>query len=238
MNSFQRKMLGRLRQHPEMWRSLLSNPSEKTLDTIIEYHLVEQPVLNLAPWLFPILPLWEQEACEGNETIGQIIQHLEKKRLSPLASEDELLRPTLQRIRILATTPGQFPFSADYIQENLAKFLDSAELLADLPELEVVAFSQEEISPLNHDLLQFHFPPLSQRYVRNLFYPERREAILALLAHIAKNYPLLGTCRQAYAVMLSLEQTELWSQNPFCLRLLANRFYDYFTADTDQAKEG
>lgn len=236
MNSFQRKILGRLRHHPEMWRSLLSNPSEKTLDTIMQC-LAEQSVLNLAPWLYPVLPAWEQEACEGNEIIARIIQQLEKKRLSPLASEDESLRPTLQRIRLMATTPGLFPFSADYIQENLSRFLDSAEHLADLPELEVVAFSKKEITPLHHDLLHVHLSPLSRRYVLNLFHPERREAILSLLAHVAKNYPLLGTCRQAYAVMLSLEKPELWSQNPFCLRLLSNRFWEQCAADTHCAEE-
>ncbi|KLU60040.1 hypothetical protein CEB3_c34710 [Peptococcaceae bacterium CEB3] len=236
MNLFERKRRERLRQHPEIWRSLFSNPGQDTLSTVREY-LVEQPVVNLAPWLFPVLPLWEQEACEGNELIAQIIQHLETSRLSPLPTENELLRPALQRIRILATTPGLFPFSVEHIQKDLVKFLESAELLADLPELEVVAFGREELFPLRRDLVNFHLAPLSRRYVLQLFHPERKEAILSLLAHVAKNYPVLGTCRQAYAVMLSLEKKEVWSQNPFCLRLLANRFWEFYAADTAYAEE-
>jgi len=225
MNIFQRKLSGRLRQHPELWRTLFMNPNQETLETLRGLHHLE-PHPHLGPWLFPVLPLWEHEACEGNEVLAEIIRQLEQARLSPLQTEENLLRPILQRIRILASTPGLFPFSADYIQENLPRFLESAEVLADLPELEIVNFTAEEIEPLGSDLSRYRISPLSRRYIQNLFYPERREAILSVLANIAKNFPLLATCRQAYAIMLTLEKTELWSQNPFCLRLIANRYWE------------
>lgn len=235
MNPFQRKMLGRMRQNPELWRSLLSRPTPETLQTIIEYRLIDYSMINMVPWLLPVLPLWEQEACEGNETVAQIIQSLDGIKLSSLSNKNDTLKPILQRIRILASTPGFFPFSIDYIQENLAKFLEDAEVLADLPESQTVFFSPEEIKPLSADLQRYCLPPLSRRYVQNLFYPERREAILSILAYIAKNYPILGTCRQAYAIMLSLEKENLWCNNPFCLRLIANRYWDYQVSQTTEA---
>lgn len=231
MNIFQRKLIGRLRHHPEMWRTLLMNPNQETLNTLIDLQQLEQPP-HLGPWIFPVLPLWEHEACEGNEILAEVIRRLEQMRLSPLLTEDAMLRPVLQRIRILASTPGLFPFSADYIQENLPRFLDSAEVLADLPELQTVYFSPEEINPLSQDLSRYRISPLSRRYIQNLLHPERREAILSVLANIAKNYPLLGTCRQAYAVILTLEKPELWSQNPFCLRLIANRYWEQQATET------
>lgn len=233
MNIFQRKLLGRLQHHPEGWHPLFMNPNYETLDTLLNFHCFDQTT-HLGPWIFPVLPLWEHEACEGNEVLAEIIRQLEQTRLSPLQTEDESLRPVLQRIRILASTPGLFPFAADYIQENLPRFLDSAEVLADLSELQIIYFAPEEIKPLSGDLSRYRVSPLSRRYVQNLFHSERREAILSVLASVAKNYPLLGTCRQAYAVMLSLENAELWGQNPFCLRLIANRFWERQAADQAQ----
>lgn len=225
MNIFQRKLFARMRYQPDFWRSLLTNPNHETLATLCDLYGFDR-CPPLGPWLFPVLSSWEQEACEGNEVLAQIIQQLEQTRLSPLQTEDELLRPVLQRIRLLASTPGLFPFSADYIQENLPRFLDSAEILADLPELQTIYFSSEEIEPLSRDLSHYHLSPLSRRYVQNLFHSDRREAVLTVLANIAKNYPLLSICRQAYSMMLTLEKPELWSQNPFCLRLIANRYWE------------
>lgn len=236
MNPFQQKMFGRMRQHPELWRSLFSEPTPQTLQIIIEFHLLEHPTVNLTPWLLPVLPMWEQEACEGNEVVAQIIHQLERIKLSPISKEDEMLKPVLQRIRILASTPGFFPFSVDYIQENLSKFLECAEVIADLPEVQTIFFSTEEIAPLSNDLINYNVPPLSRRYIQNLLFPERREAILSVLAFIAKNYPLLGMCRQAYAIMLSLEKADLWSLNPFCLRLIANRSWDLQVEQTELLK--
>ena len=227
MNLFEKKMRQRIRLHPELWQRLLAVPTPESLATIIQFHLFEDHSLNLAPWVHLVLPLWEHQACEGNGVLAQLIRYLEQTSLSPYKDEDSSLRSQLQRLRLLADTPGAFPFNPEDIQENLLRFLESAEALADLPELEVVHFGREEIAPLASSLREHHLTPHSRRYIQNLFYPERREAILAVLAYIAKNYPLLLTCRQAYALMLSLDDTASWGEHPFCLRLVANRFWDY-----------
>lgn len=227
MNSFDKKIQTRLRMHPEMLRNLLAAPNEDTIKTLTRYQIFESKNAYLGQLLLSLLPQWEFLACEGNEALGKMIRILENKRLSPIEQEAHFLRSNLLRIRILADTPGLFPFSPFYIQENLLRFLESAELIADLPQCAVVPFSKEELAPLASDLSQYHLSPLSRRYVQTLFYPERQEAILSVLAHLAKNYPLLGTCRQAYALMLSLDNLESWSQHPFCVRLVANRFWEY-----------
>lgn len=227
MNSFERKMQMRLRLHPEMWHSLLAVPTEENVQTIINFKLFESPNARLASTLLSYLPFWELQACEGDEVLVHFIKHLEKAQISPLPAEEKIIKSNLQRIRILAATPGMFPFSPQYIQENLLRFLESSDTIADLPEFNIVSFTREEITPLEVELVRYRLHPHSRRYVQNLMYSERREAILAVLAYIAKNYPLLGTCRQAYALMLSLDNSEIWSKHPFCLRLIANRFWEY-----------
>jgi hypothetical protein len=227
MNSFDRKIQTRLRMHPEMLRNLLSNPNQDAIDTLSRYQIFESRNAYLGQLLLTLLPQWEYLACEGNEDLGRIIRILEEKRISPIEQEANFLRSNLMRIRVLAETPGLFPFSPFYIQENLTRFLESSEIIADLPQCEVISFTKKELAPLAEELSQYRIGPLSRRYVQNLFYPERQEAILSVLAHIAKNYPLLGTCRQAYALMLSLDELGHWSQHPFCVRLVANRFWDY-----------
>lgn len=227
MNSFDKKIQTRLRMHPEMLRNLLATPNQDAIDTLTRYHVFESRNAYLGQLLLSLLPQWEYLACEGNNDLGHVIRILETKRITPITQEDRFLRSNLLRIRILAETPGLFPFSPFYIQENLTRFLESSELIADLPQCEVISFSKEELAPLANELSQYRISPLSRRYVQNLFHPERQEAILSVLAYIAKNYPLLGTCRQAYALMLSLDELELWNKHPFCVRLVANRFWDY-----------
>lgn len=227
MNSFDKKIQTRLRMHPEMLRNLLASPNQEAIATLTRYQIFESRNAYLGQLLLSLLPQWEYLACEGNETLGGILRLLEEKRISPTQKESEFLRSNLLRIRILSETPGLFPFSPFYIQENLTRFLDTSELIADLPQCEAVSFSEEELSPLANDLTEYRIGPLSRRYVQNLFHPARQEAILSVLAYLAKNYSLLGTCRQAYALMLSLDDLELWSKHPFCVRLIANRFWDY-----------
>lgn len=227
MNSFERKFRSRLMSHPHLWHTYLTNPTTETVQTIISYRLFDSLRSDLTPVLSTLLPLWENEACEGNESLARLIRYLEQIKLSPLPQEDDSLHPNLLRIRILASTSGVFPFSPTYIQENLVRFLESSDCLADLPEFQAIAFNPAEIEPLASDLAVYRLSPHSRRYVQNLFHPERRESVLSVLAYIAKNYPLLGTCRQAYALMLSLDKPELWSHHPFALRLIANRYWEY-----------
>lgn len=227
MNSFDKKIQTRLRMNPEMLRNLLATPNQDAIDALSRYQIFESRNAYLGQLLLSLLPQWEYLACEGSEDLGRVIRILENKRISPVEQEAKFLRSHLLRIRILSETPGLFPFSPFYIQENLTRFLESSEMIADLPQCEIISFSKEELTPLASELSQYRISPLSRRYVQNLFRPERQEAILSVLAHIAKNYPLLGTCRQAYALMLSLDDLELWSKHPFCVRLIANRFWDY-----------
>jgi len=236
MNLFEKKMRQRIRLHPELWQTLLAVPTPESLATIVRFRLLEEQGLNLAPWVRLVLPLWEHQACEGNTVLAQLIRCLEQTVLSPYREENAFLRPHLQRLRLLADTPGAFPFNPEDIQENLLRFLAPAETLADLPELEVVHFQWEEIAPLARDLGEHRLARHCRRYVQNLFYPERREAILAVLAYVAKNYPLLLTCRQAYALMLSLDDPASWGEHPFCVRLIANRYWDYRLEQQGEAK--
>ena len=220
--------------HPELRRILLANPNLDALNTIIEYQLFGKPCQLIADDIIRLLPYWEQQACEGNVVIGALIQYMTES--SPIFIKDEkILKANLLRIQILALTPGIFTFPAIEIQEQLGKFLQTADLLADLPELEVVSFSAHEIAPLASDLTCFRLSPHSRRYIQNLFHAERREAMLSVLAYIAKSYPVLSICQKAYALMLSLDNPNIWGRNPFCLRLVANRFWDYQLAETIKA---
>lgn len=231
MNSFERKIQTHLRLHPEKLRKLLTLPTDETVETLAHYRVLESRNAYLGQLLFSLLPQWEYLACDGNEALGKLIRLLENCRISPIFHEDKILRSNLIRLRILAETSGHFPFSPVSIQENLTDFLANLEVLADLPLLEVIYFSAEEILPLASELEQYKLSLLSRRYVQNLFHAERREAILTALAYLSKNYPLLETSRQAYAIMLSLDDIDRWSEHPFCLRLLANRFWEYRTQE-------
>lgn len=230
--TFEEKRQAHLRTHPQMWHSMLQTPNEQTLELIISANLLDQPSRKLFSLICSLLPKWEKQACKESPTLAVLISHLEQKTLSWLANEEIVLRPYLQRIRILSATPGQFPFSPTYIQEHLFKYLESSESLADLPEFNLISFTKEEILPLTIDLLRYKLHPHSRRYVQNLFHLERQEAILSVLAYLAKNYPLLGTRRQAYSLMLSLDCPGIWSQHPFCLRLIANRFWEFRLSNT------
>lgn len=212
--------------HPELRRILLTNPTQESLNTIMEYQLFDQPCPHLVDDILGLLPYWEQQACQGNVVIASLIQYMAKSAPHSIKNE-KLIHANLLRIRILASTHGIFSFPAIEIQERLEQFLQTSDLLADLPELEVVSFSTDELSPLASDLTSFRLSPHSRRYLQNLFHPERRETVLSVLAYIAKNYPLIFTCQKAYALMLSLDNPEIWGRNPFCLRLIANRFWDY-----------
>jgi hypothetical protein len=226
MNRSDTKKSASIAVHPELRRILLANLTHESLSTIIEHQLFDQPCPPLADDILCLLPYWEQQACEGNGVLAALIQYLTEHAPRFMKSE-KLIQANLLRIRILASTPGIFSFPPFEIQEHLNQFLQTSDILADLPELEVVSFSPDEITPLASDLKRFHLTPHSRRYFQNLFYPERREAILSVLAHIAKVYPLISTCRQAYALMLSLDNPDIWGKHPFCLRLVANRFWEY-----------
>ncbi|MDQ7092004.1 hypothetical protein REC12_00145 [Desulfosporosinus sp. PR] len=226
MHHPERKQPASVAIHPELKRVLFANPTSESLNIMIEYQLFDQLKPSLTEDILKLLPYWEYLACQGNETVEVLIRHLSKH--SPeLFAGNKLVEANLLRIRILAATPGIFSFPPLEIQEHLTQFLDTADILADLPQFEVIAFPLEEIKPLSSDLSRFRLTPHSRRYIRNLFHPERCEAILSVLAYIAKHYPLLRTCRQAYALMLSLDDADSWGQHPFCLRLIANRFWDY-----------
>lgn len=224
--TYEQKREARLRAHPQILRSLLEVPNEQTIKLIISANLLDKPNRHLITLICSLLPEWEELACHGSDLLFNLICYLEQQVLKELDTEEDFLLPSLQRIRILASTPGRFPFSPMYIQEHLFKFLESSESVADLPELAVIAFSEDEILPLTSDLLRYKLHPHSRRFVQNLFYLERREAILSVLAFVAKTYPLLGTRRQAYSLMLSLDNPEVWSTHSFCLRLIANRFWE------------
>ena len=220
--------------HPELRRILLARPTQESLSTIIEYQLFDQPCQPPADDILCLLPNWELQACEGNGVLATLIQYMVQH--SPrLLKNDKMIEANLLRIRILASTPGIFSFPPLEIQEHLVQFLHMSDILADLPEFEVVSFSPAEISPLALDLTRFRLTPHSRRYIQNLFHPVRREAILSVLAHIAKLYPLIPTCRKAYALMLSLDNPDNWGRHPFCLRLVANRFWDYRLMEITEA---
>ncbi|HBV87786.1 MAG TPA: hypothetical protein DEF42_14290 [Desulfosporosinus sp.] len=219
--------------HPGLRRILLTTPTQESLSTIIEYQLFEQPDPPLAEDILCLLPSWEQQALAGNEVLPTLIQHIYKHCFN--IKNEKMIEANLLRIRILASTPGMISFPALEIQEHLVRFLQTSDSLADLPELEVVSFSEKEIQPLTSDLTRFRLTPHSRRYIQNLFHPERREAILSVLAYIVKNYPLLSTCRQAYALMLSLDNPDIWGNHPFCVRLIANRFWDSKLRKTKEA---
>ncbi|EGW41559.1 hypothetical protein [Desulfosporosinus sp. OT] len=226
MNRTDNKKSTSLAFHPELRRILLANPTRESLSTIIEYQLFDQPCPPLADDILRLLPYWEQQACEGNVVLATLIQYM-TQRSPRFMKNEKMIQANLLRIRILSSTPGIFSFPPFEIQEHLMQFLQTSDVLADLPELGVVAFSLDEINPLASDLTRFRLTPHSRRYIQNLFHPERREAILSVLAHIAKVYPLISTCRQAYALMLSLDNPDIWAKHPFCLRLIANRFWEY-----------
>jgi hypothetical protein len=226
LNHTENKKSASVAVHPELRRILLANPTHESLSTIIEHQLFDQPCPAFADDILCLLPYWEQQACEGNEALAALIQYITKQ--SPRFMRNEkIIQANLLRIRILASTPGIFSFPPVEIQEHLNHFLQTSDILADLPELAVVSFSADEITPLTSDLKRFHLTPHSRRYIQNLFSSERREAILSVLAYIAKVYPLISTCRQAYALMLSLDNPDIWGKHPFCLRLVANRFWEY-----------
>ncbi len=234
MNYTDNRKLTSVAVHPELRRTLLSRPTHESLSTIIEYQLFDQPCRPLANDILCLLPYWELQACEGNGVLATLIQHIVQH--SPrLLKNDKIIEANLLRIRILASTPGIFSFPPHEIQEHLLKFLNMSDCLADLPQFEVVSFSSSEISPLNSDLIRFRLTPHSRRYIQNLFHTERREAILSVLAHIAKHYPLIPTCRKAYALMLSLDNPDTWGTHPFCIRLVANRFWDNRLMETTEA---
>ncbi|SDG35742.1 hypothetical protein [Desulfosporosinus hippei] len=211
--------------HPGFRRILLTNPTEESLNTIIQYELFDQITPPLKEDILCLLPAWEQQASDGNEVLAALILHMTQKTHNFMANE-KMIQSNLLRIRILASTPGCISFPILEVQEHLGQFLKSADILADLPEFNVVSFSASEIKPLSTDLTRFALAPHSRRYIQNLFYSERCEAILSVLAHIAKNYPILSICRQAYALMLSLDNLDTWGNHPFCVRLIANRFWD------------
>lgn len=234
MNRADNKISTSVAVHPELRRILLARPNQESLSTIIDYQLFDQPYQPLANDILCLLPYWELQACEGNVVIGALIQYM-VQRLPRSLKNDKIIEANLLRIRILASTPGIVSFPPLEIQENLVQFLHMSDILADLPQFEVVYFSAAEISPLESDLTRFHLTPHSRRYIHNLFHPERREAILSVLAHITKLYPLISTCRKAYALMLSLDNPDNWGTHPFCLRLVANRFWDYRLMELTEA---
>lgn len=225
MNRPEEKRPTSLAVHPELRRVILANPTSESLNTIIEYQLFDQLEPPLTDDILGLLPYWEQQACEGNEMIATLIQYLSKNTPN-LLTDNKFMKSNLLRIRILASTPGIFSFPPCEIQEHLFQFLQAADVLADLPQFKVVSFSADEIEPLSSDLSNYHLTPHSRRYIQHLFHPERCEAILSILAYIAKHYPLLRICRQSYALMLSLDDFETWGQHSFCLRLVANRFWE------------
>lgn len=234
MNRTDDKKPTALAVHPELQRVLLANLTHESLNTIIEYQLFDQPSPHLTDDILSLLPYWEQQACEGNTVLAALILHMEQHPPFFIRKE-KLIRANLLRIRLLASTPGSFSFPPIEIQEHLIQFLQMSDVLADLPELEVVSFSADEIAPLAFDLKRFRLTPHSRRYIQNLFHPERCEAVLSVLAYITKLYPLMCTRRQAYALMLSLDNPTIWSRHPFCLRLVANRFWDYQLMKTTEA---
>lgn len=132
--------------HPELRHTLLANPTPESLNTIIEYQLFDQPYQPLVDDLLCLLPYWELQACAGNKALGTLIQYM-VQQLPCLLKNDKVLEANLLRIRILASTPGIFSFPPLEIQENLTQALNRSEILADLPEFEVVSFSAAEIPP-------------------------------------------------------------------------------------------
>jgi len=220
--------------HPGLRRILLKKPTQESLSAIIKYQLFDQTSPPLLDDILNLIPSWEQQALEGNEVLAALIQFMAGKSHIFIKNE-KMIQANLLRIRILASTPGIISFPALEIQEHLVQFLRESDILADLPELEVVSFSENEIKPLSSDLTRFRLTPHSRRYIQNLFHSERREAILSVLAHITKNYPLISTCRQAYALMLSLDNPDIWGNHPFCVRLIANRFWDSKLTETIEA---
>lgn len=220
--------------HPELRRHLLKNPTRESLNSIIKYKLFDEMSQPLTEDILYLLPSWEQQASEGNEVVAALIQYMAQKPLN-FSNNEKMIQANLLRIRILASTPGVISFPMLEIQEHLFQFLKSADTLADLPEFNAVSFSEHEINPLSADLTRFRLTPHSRRYIQNLFHSERREAILSILAHIAKNYPLLSFSRQAYALMLSLDNPDIWGNHPFCVRLIANRFWDTKLKKTAEA---
>ena len=226
MNRADNKKSTSIAIHPELRRILLARPTDESLSTIIEYQLFDQQYQPLADDILCLLSNWELQACEGNGVLETLIQYMIQH--SPhLLKNNKIIEANLLRIRILASTPGIFSFPPLEIQEHLVRFLHMSDILADLPAFEVVSFSDAEINPLAADLTRFSLTPHSRRYIQNLFHPDRREAVLSVLAHIAKHYPLIPICRKAYALMLSLDNPDNWGTHPFCVRLVANRFWDY-----------
>src|SRR5665647_837697 len=131
--------------HPELRRTLLTNPTHESLNTIIEYQLFNQPCQPLADDILCLLPNWELQACEGNGFLATLIQYMVQH--SPrLLKHNKMIEANLLRIRILSSTLGIFSFPPLEIQEHLVQFLHMSDLLADLPELEVVSFSAAEIT--------------------------------------------------------------------------------------------
>ncbi len=234
MNHTENRKSASVAVHPELRRTLLSRPTQESLRTIIQYQLFDQPRQPLTNDILCLLPYWELQACEGNGVLATLIQHM-VQRSPRLVKNDKIIEANLLRIRILASTPGIFSFPPLEIQEHLLDFLSMSDILADLPQFEVVSFSASEISPLASDLTRFRLTPHSRRYIQNLFHTLRREAVLTVLAHIAKHYPLIPTCRKAYALMLSLDNPDTWGTHPFCIRLIANRFWDNKLMETTEA---
>lgn len=226
MNNHSDKKKPSVKAHPKLRSILLANPTQESLSTIMKFRLFDQPAPALSEDILCFLPYWEQQACDGNVVIAPLIKYITQS--SPrFIKHEKMIHANLLRIQILASTHGIFSFPAIEIQERLEEFLQTSDLLADLPELDIVSFSVDEVAPLASDLTRFRLSPHSRRYIQNLFHAQRREAMLSVLAHMAKNYPLLSTCQKAYALMLSLDNPDLWGRHPFCLRLVANRFWDY-----------
>lgn len=226
MNHIENNKPASVAVHPELRSILMANPTRESLDTMIEYQLFSQSCQPLAKEIQYLLPFWEQQACQGNGVIAEIIQQI-LNYFPSFLEDNKLAQANLLRVRILASTPGIVSFPLLEVQEHLTQYLQSSDIIADYPEFGVLAFTDSEIRPLESDLTCYKLSPHSRRYIQNLFYPERCEAILSVLAHLVKHYPIIRICQQSYALMLSLDNPEIWHRHPFCLRLIANRFWDY-----------
>ncbi len=225
-----KKLQKRLLTQPNLYFSLLAKPTSETLWIIkssgLDRHLA-QMVNPQSPWFCTLWPIWEQQACKGNDYLSELLDLISKDFTQKQGRTFRILNADLLRMRLLSSTPGSFPFSPVMIQERLLDFLPNTLFLADLEELAVISFTPEELIPLSHSFSDQTLQPHSLRYLQNLFPAQKQQDILSVLAYIAKNYPLLETCRSAYALMLSLNDPELWGQHKLCQRLVYNRLTDY-----------
>jgi hypothetical protein len=133
--------------------------------------------------------------------------------------ERQKLHQALHLLRVAPEAPAGVSIRIRDVMDNISRYLDGSDILAELPDFQAVHFTNDELAMFHGLNIPLPAPEVESQ-LEAVLLPLRKREILQATRRFARSCPLPRLANQAIAVYITLGEVIPWHRHAFIKRLL------------------